>query len=97
MEKKRFEEIRQHYADATNDADELAEAALEELKEGSKGDDDAAAVAHGVESRGHRLGAAERFEGHVDTHAAGQLTDRGGRVAIESVDALGGAEAPRRG
>ena len=45
MERKRFEEIRQRYEESTNDADELAEAALEELKEGSKGDDDAAAVA----------------------------------------------------
>ena len=45
MKAKRFEEIRERYAESTNDADELAEAALEEIKSGEKGDDDAATVA----------------------------------------------------
>lgn len=44
MRKARFEEIRERYAESTKDADELAEAALEEIKSGEKGDDDAATV-----------------------------------------------------
>jgi len=50
-------ELRDRYADSSRDADELAEAALDEIKTGSKGDDDAAtvAVAYAVLSAARRL------------------------------------------